>query len=236
MPNLVLFDIDGTILRFKTYKSHEIFSAMFREIFGYDVPLSVMPDFSGMTDLQILKEIACKIELPFIDIEKKLPLIWTEISKKYDKYFTSGYMYILPGISELLPDLYLSDKITLGLVTGNFKQNAYMKLKAFDFDGYFPVGAFGCDHEDRNKLPSIAILRANEFCGTNVFSKSNTLIIGDSPRDIECAKSNNLPVLAVATGSYNKESLAEYNPDVVLNDFSDYIETKKVIFELLNII
>ena len=111
-----------------------------------------------------------------------------------------------------------------------------MKLKAFNFDKYFPFGAFGCDHEDRNKLPPIAIDRANVYLGSDVFSTANALIIGDSPKDIECAKSNNLPVLAVATGNADMKMLDVYNPDVVLNDFSDYNVTKKVIFELLNII
>ncbi|MFC2131652.1 HAD family hydrolase [Bacteroidota bacterium] len=234
MNYLILFDIDGTILQFKKYNSREIFAGMLKEIFGREVPVSIMPDFSGMTDLQILKEIASRIDLPNPELEERLPEVWSKIFSDFKEFCTPEYINLLPGIPELLKILDTDTNVTLGLQTGNFKDNAYMKLKTFNLEKYFPFGAFGSDHEDRNMLPPIAVKRANEHHGQNMFSQSNTLIIGDSIRDIECAKSNNLPVLAVATGSTGKHELARCEPDAVLDNFSDNNRAIEIIFDLLN--
>ncbi|ROL60962.1 HAD family hydrolase [Bacteroidetes/Chlorobi group bacterium ChocPot_Mid] len=234
MKYLILFDIDGTILKFRQYHSKEIFAKMLKEVFGKDVPLSIMPDFSGMTDLQILKDIANKINLDSSKLIANLPKVWASISKDFEKYCTSEYMLLLPNIRELITYFDTHPDFLLGLLTGNFIENAYIKLRAFNLEGFFQFGAFGSDKDDRNLLPPIAINRANDFVGFNIFDKKNTLLIGDSPRDIECAKSNNLPVLAVATGNFSANELFLYKPDCVLNDFKDLELTICTIKNLLN--
>lgn len=235
MKYLILFDIDGTILKFRQYHSKNIFAKMLKEVFGKDVPLSLMPDFSGMTDLQILKDIAKEIHLDSAELIANLPQVWTSISEDFKKYCTPEYILLLPNVRELILHFYNHPDFLLGLLTGNFIENAYIKLSAFNLEGYFPFGAFGSDYDDRNQLPSIAIKRANDFVGKNVFNRKNTLLIGDSPRDIECAKSNNLPVLAVATGNFSADELFLYKPDYVLNNFQDLELTICTIKNLLNI-
>ena len=235
MKYLILFDIDGTILKFRQYNSREIFAKMIKEVFGRDVPLSVMPDFSGMTDLQILKDIASKIQLDDDKLMSKLPEVWCTICNDFKQYCTPDYMKLLPNVSELIKILDSNPDVSLGLQTGNFVENAYIKLKAFNLDTYFPFGAFGSDHEDRNKLPLLAIERANNLIGYPAFSEINTLVIGDSHRDIECAKSNNLPVLAVATGNFSVGELSKFEPDAVLENFENIEETLSTIYGLLRI-
>lgn len=233
MKYLILFDIDGTILKFRQYHSKEIFAKMLKEIFGREVPISIMPDFSGMTDLQILKDIARAINLDNSELMDKLPEVWVTICKDFKKYCSPEFIVLLPNISELINYFNANPDFELGLLTGNFIENAYIKLKSFQLDTFFPFGAFGSDHEDRNKLPTIAIQRANEFLGYNAFDSTNTILIGDSPRDIECAKSNNLPILAVATGNFSADELKKYKPNAVLDDFSDLeitISTIKNLF------
>ncbi|MFH1050204.1 MAG: HAD hydrolase-like protein [bacterium] len=235
MKYLILFDIDGTILKFKQYNSREIFAKMLKEVFGKDVPLSVMPDFSGMTDLQILKDIAKKIQLDNDELFSKLPIVWSTICNDFKQYCTPEYIQLLPKAKYLITILNSNSHIYLGLQTGNFVDNAYIKLQAFDLAQYFPFGAFGSDHEDRNQLPPLAISRANEYIGHNAFSAMNTLVIGDSHRDIECAKSNNLPVLAVATGNFSADELAVHQPDAILDNFANIEKTLSTINKLLRI-
>lgn len=235
MKYLILFDIDGTILTFRQYHSREIFAKMLKEIFGKDVPLSIMPNFSGMTDLQILKDIASKIHLDDDELMSKLPEVWCTICNDFKQYCTPEYMRLLPNVNEIIETLASNPNITLGLQTGNFIENAYIKLEAFDLAKYFPFGAFGSDHDDRNQLPLLAIERANKFIGSLSFSEINTLVIGDSYRDIESAKSNNLPVLAVATGNFSADELLNYEPDAVLENFNDIEKTVNTIYKLLKI-
>jgi len=232
MKYLLLFDIDGTILKFKNYKSKEIFSNMMLDIFGVEVPFTAMPDFAGMTDLQILKEIAHNIGMDDNLIFSKLSDIWERISEDYNQYCRSEFIDLLPGIEKLISILSNNRDFALGLQTGNFKANAYSKLVAYNLDSYFPFGAFGCDHENRNMLPPLAIKRANEYHKSQLFHQYNTLVIGDSHKDIECAKSNNLPVLAVGTGNVSAKALEVYNPSAVLDDFSNYNEVIDLIYEL----
>jgi len=235
MKYLILFDIDGTILKFRQYNSKEIFAKMLKVVFGRELPIAIMPDFSGMTDLQILKDIAGKIQLVDSELISKLPLVWSTICEDFKQYCTSEYIQLLPNIELLIKNLDSNSDIYLGLQTGNFVENAYIKLKAFNMDIYFSFGAFGSDHEDRNKLPPLAIERANEFIGYKAFNESNSLVIGDSPRDIECAKSNNLPVLAVATGNFSADELLKYEPDEVLESFENLDITLNTINKLLRI-
>jgi phosphoglycolate phosphatase-like HAD superfamily hydrolase len=165
----------------------------------------------------------------------KLPEVWCTICNDFKQYCTPEYMKLLPNVSELIKILDSNPDVSLGLQTGNFVENAYIKLKAFNLDTYFPFGAFGSDHEDRNKLPLLAIERANNLIGYPAFSEINTLVIGDSHRDIECAKSNNLPVLAVATGNFSVGELSKFEPDAVLENFENIEETLSTIYGLLRI-
>lgn len=231
--NLILFDIDGTILNFKQYNSKEIFSQMLKDIFDMDVPMSMMPRFAGLTDLEILEGIASKIGLSNSDLYKKLPKVWDKISADFKEYCTPEYIDLLPGAKELIEILDKDDKYQLALQTGNFRNNAYAKLDSYDLGKYFPFGAFGSDSSKREQLPPLAIKRANEYYNKEIFDNSNTLVIGDSDRDIYCAKANNLYSLAVATGYADFEDLKLHNPDRILHNFSDVDSVLNIIENIL---
>lgn len=233
MPTLLLFDIDGTILRMKGGSAKKLFQAFIKEYTGRDLPEGAALNFAGMTDINILRQVADAIGIPFYEMENDLPDVWQKLAEYFKPYCTPEYIYMLPGVVRLIEMLHKSNDFQLALLTGNFRENAYMKLKTFDLDKYFPFGAFGCDLEDRNLLPDIAINRANSHDGA-VFSRSNTIIIGDSPRDVECGKSNSIPVLAVATGDFSMDDLAKLNPEALLPDFSDLKKTMETLENLTN--
>lgn len=234
MAILFLFDIDGTLLRFKSGESRKIFSRMMKEVFGKEILHTDMPDFAGKTDLQILKDISAKHGIPFRRVEENLPQVWDKILTFFKDFCNHDYIYVLPGIRELLDLLEDDDETHSGLLTGNFRENAYLKLSTFNLDKYFPFGAFGSDHENRNLLPPIAIERANKYAGYEKFSLEKTVIIGDSPKDVECARANGLPVVCVGTGWCAVEELTSLQPDYFFDDLSDTEKAYKSFKNIFN--
>lgn len=230
----ILFDIDGTILTFRHGIAKRLFAEMLESLFKREVPDDAIPHFHGMTDLQIIKSITCNIGLTFEDISDKIPEIWKSMIKMFEEYSIPENITLHPGIIELIEELNGDNNFTLGLVTGNFIENAYLKLSIAGLDKYFPTGAFGCDSADRNMLPPIAIERANKYYKSTEIKSSNTLIIGDTFRDIECAKHNNIKVISVATGGFCVDELSKFEPDIALNDLSNTNKSLDIIYNLLN--
>lgn len=123
---------------------------------------------------------------------------------------------VLPGVRELLGWLSGRGDVRLGLVTGNFEPVARLKLARAGIGGHFPSGqgAFGSDAEDRAALPAIARRRAGR--GGAPHPRDRTIVIGDTPRDIACARADGLRCMAVATGPYEVAQLA--GADIVAAD------------------
>jgi phosphoglycolate phosphatase len=235
MKYLMLFDIDGTILKMKPGVTLKLINQIIRELTVQKHSISELPPLSGWTDIQIIKQFCLNFGYRYQNIEKHLETIWEKAYHIYKPFSTNEYIEILPGVRSLLTSLKDSRHITLGLITGNFRKNAYLKLRAYDLDRLFSIGAFGNDSEDRNQLPQIAIRRANEEIGYNCFNNSNTLIIGDTCKDIESAQVNKLPVVCVATGSESYFDLNAMNPDAILRSFEDENLTLDTFYSVLKI-
>jgi phosphoglycolate phosphatase-like HAD superfamily hydrolase len=124
------------------------------------------------------------------------------------------------GIRETLEVLEASELVTLGLLTGNIAQGAMIKLGAFSLDRYFTIGAFGDDDEDRNRLLPVAVEKLRERTSLSV-SYRDCVVIGDTPKDVECSKPYGAYSIAVATGPYSYAELDRTEADVVFYDFSD---------------
>lgn len=226
MKKIVLFDIDGTILYVESSLARSIFIDTFGEMFSIDISQNI-PSFHGKTDLQIIADIA---QLYKIDYSSSIEQIWENIFEKFEQRISKDSITILPGAAELIEEIDRADNFEMGLVTGNFRKNAYLKLSLVGLDRYFPFGGFGDDCPDRNKLPIIAIERAKQSkIIDESYSISNSVIIGDTFRDIQAAKSNSLKAVAVATGKAPSSELRHYTPDVLFEDLSDY----KTVFDCL---
>ena len=231
---LILFDIDGTILQFRHKLAQELFTEFLTELFEFEVPHTAIPSFAGMTDLQILRIISENLDIPHTQMTSKLPQIWTQMKSKFEANSTIDTIKLMPGIVELLQLFNNNEKTFLGLITGNFVENAYIKLESYNLGHFFPIGAFGNDDENRNHLPPIAINRANLYVNSTIFTNENTVIIGDTDRDIECAKVHNIKSVAVATGGCSYQFLSEQNPDLIMNDFADYNKSYELIINLFD--
>jgi phosphoglycolate phosphatase-like HAD superfamily hydrolase len=126
--------------------------------------------------------------------------------------------YVAPGMPAVLDALVTRDGVRLGLLTGNLEPVARLKLGRAGLEHYFEpwVGGFGSDHEDRTELPAIARKRAGGY------PRADTVIIGDTPRDIACARADGLRCIAVATGPFAASELA--GADVVVDSAHDLLD------------
>jgi phosphoglycolate phosphatase-like HAD superfamily hydrolase len=218
---LLLFDIDGTLLKLQSNRSKVSFMNLLSNEFGREIPAKVLPSFAGMTDRLIIRLIAENVGYPLDELAKKIDKIEKAICDDFESFVRPELIHVFPGAKELVEKLSTDPDFSLGLLTGNFKRNAYLKVRLIGLDHLFPFGAFGNDRENRNELPPIALERANKHHESELFTSENCIIIGDSERDIECGHSNNIAVLAVATGYQTLAELQEHQPDAAVEDFSD---------------
>jgi phosphoglycolate phosphatase-like HAD superfamily hydrolase len=224
---LLLFDIDGTLVDTGGAGSRSL-NISFEEIFSIKNAFKDIT-MAGKTDIQIMKE----------GIEKhNLPYDGSIISKIIDRYIknlaiqiNNNNKHIKPGIKELL-EFLLQEKsdYAIGLLTGNIEEGARIKLGAFGLNHYFPLGAFGSDDEDRNKLLPIAIEKYRKILGLSIKFK-DCIVIGDTPRDVYCAKPYGAKCIAVATGPYSYNELLKTGADIVMKDLSDTTDVIKKIKE-----
>ena len=114
-------------------------------------------------------------------------------------------------------------EVHLGLLTGNTAGGAASKVRHFGLASFFPFGAYGCDHPDRNQLGPIALARAANHAGRS-FSAAETWIIGDTPKDIDCARAIGARCLAVATGRFSTSDLESHGADRVVESLDQALD------------
>lgn len=125
----------------------------------------------------------------------------------------------LPGARDVLAAFQASAEIVQSVLSGNIEPNAVTKLSAFGLEGFMEceVGGYGWDDEVRANLVAVAQARATAKYG-ETFDKANTILVGDTPRDVRAGLDGAAHVVAVATGSDSVESLRAAGADVVLPD------------------
>lgn len=213
---MILFDIDGTLIE-SNGSGAEAFECVFRSIFKIHGAAAKL-DFRGATDRGILGGFFEQHDL--------------EASEENFERFCSAYVHwleqllaerggrTLPGVKRLLRELAeLRRPALVGLLTGNIRLGAEIKLRRFGIWDHFETGAFGCEHHERNELAAIARDRGSRLLNSGL-SGEEILVIGDTPRDIACAKSIGARCVAVATGAYDREQLETHAPDRVFEDLS----------------
>jgi len=125
---------------------------------------------------------------------------------------------VCPGVWELIRDLQaLPQAPLLGLLTGNIRLGAEIKLRHFDLWDVFQTGAFGDEHEDRGQIAALALERGSRLVGKDLRG-DEVLVIGDTPLDIRCARAIGAKALAVATGGADLAELKRHQPDWAITD------------------
>ncbi|MFW5714062.1 MAG: HAD hydrolase-like protein [Brevefilum sp.] len=216
---VLLFDIDGTLVD-PQGEGHTCMRLALQDVFGTAGPIETY-DMSGKTDWQIVTELMQLAGLEAHKIKTQRQAAFRAYAWVVAREAPNLVMDVLPGVPALLNQLAGDERFLLGLLTGNVREAVPHKLRAAGLNpDIFQFGAYGSEHIDRNELPPLALERAGRLFDTKV-SPEAALIIGDTPRDIACARNGGLKVLSVATGWFSKEELAVHNPDYLLDDLGD---------------
>jgi phosphoglycolate phosphatase len=215
---LVLFDIDGTILRSNGAGRRAMIAAL-REVFGGTGPEDHRYD--GKTDPQIVREVMRLEGHHDAHIDERMDALIELYLARLEHELEDANTLVYPGVRELLDRLERRDDTILGLLTGNLREGAHAKLRAAGIEPKrFRVGAFGSDHEHRPELPELARRRAEQELGIEL-KGDHLVIIGDTPADMECGRGLGARAIGVATGSYAVDELLQCRPHAVFETLED---------------
>jgi phosphoglycolate phosphatase-like HAD superfamily hydrolase len=228
---LLLFDIDGTLLSGATKAHSQSLDRAIREVHRVD-PRDLRTQISpaGRTDGEIARLILLDLGVSAWRIDELADSVRETCWRIYAEICPPDLSdHVVPGIPATLSWLDGRDGVTLGLVTGNFEPIARLKLKRAGIGRWFApeMGAFGSDSEDRAALPGIARRRAGRSGSGRAGSgragisvpREQTIVIGDTPRDIACARADGVRCVAVTTGQYGPDELA--GADAVARDAAE---------------
>jgi phosphoglycolate phosphatase-like HAD superfamily hydrolase len=229
-PRVVLFDIDGTLVNCHGTGTRSLESG-FRKAFPEfsDVPFPAL-ELGGATDFGVARFILSHYGLEHHPVHRDnfLRAYENDLDRLLGEGTDPPRVSVLPGVRELLAKFESLSNCATGLLTGNSQIGAAIKLRHAGLSGGLDWGAFGDDHEDRNALGHIAIERAAARLGSAIHPEQ-VIIIGDTIRDIACARACGAKVIAVATGHSTWEQLAEAGPDLLVADLTNL----PAIFEVL---
>jgi phosphoglycolate phosphatase len=190
-----------------------------REVYGIAEPRGAKVEAAGRTDIEIARDIALLSDVTAERFDAGRDDFRAACVAAYARLCPPDLSdYVAPGMPAVLDALVTRDGVRLGLLTGNLEPVARLKLGRAGLEHYFEpwVGGFGSDHEDRTELPAIARKRAGGY------PRADTVIIGDTPRDIACARADGLRCIAVATGPFAASELA--GADVVVDSAHDLLD------------
>ncbi len=218
---ILLFDIDGTLMRSVNTLHIESFQRSIRRHFNIDASRDTM-NIAGMFDRQIIVEMLALngIEIDYLDpgidnLCREIGTYYVEQSRK-----TKNQVKLLSGVTELLTAIK-SRGIVAGLVTGNIEAVAWEKIRISGLESLImPFGGFGDERvTTRGQLIPSALRKAEKHTGLR-FHPSRAVIIGDTPRDINAAREAGSRVITVC-GTYNREDLEACHPDLILNSLEE---------------
>lgn len=213
--NVCLFDIDGTLLA-SGGAGKAALEAAFTEEFG--VALRHHIPYSGRTDRAIMRDL-----LRFHDVDDSpdnTSRLMNAYLAKLPETLNTHQGRVLPGILPLLDWLTSAGHFAIGLLTGNVRAGAKVKLGHFGIYERFAFGGFGDRHFDRDDVAREAHAQIHEHLG-RIVAGDKIWVIGDTPLDVKCARAIGAQAVAVATGQHTVAQLAESKPDVLLADLSD---------------
>lgn len=227
LRRLVLWDIDHTLLQSR---------GMGREMYERAVPKAIgrpfqqLADVSGRTELDIIAE-----TLKLHGVEPTDAAIGKLVNALIDSYEAGRDEFasrarVLPGAREALAALELHPTVHQGVLTGNLRAIARIKLVALGLEQFLDLetSSYGDDHADRAELVAIARERAAQQLDTQ-FSPDNTVLIGDTPRDVAAALTAGVQIIAVASGKSSVEELQAAGAQKVLADLTNATELVQLI-------
>lgn len=217
MIRLVLFDIDGTLIHTNA-AGVVAFGEVFHQDFGYPGATEGVR-FAGGTDTGLARGIfRSRGHEPS---EADFTRFFTNYTTRLTRLLGELGGGVFDGVDPFMDGLKaLPEPPTIGLLTGNIRRGAEIKLGHFGLWDRFVMGGFGDDHEDRDEIAKIAHRRGAELLKRELKGEE-ILVIGDTPLDVRCGRAIGAKVLAVATGMYSVDELAGTNPDWAVASLKD---------------
>jgi phosphoglycolate phosphatase len=224
MVKLVLFDIDGTLVRTGgagVEAFRRVFITEFKATDGFE-----KLKFAGRTDMGLVREFFSYHKIPLT--EENTGRFFEHYVFLLDYILGQGTPRTCPGVMEFIAGLWdLPNSPMLGLLTGNIRLGAEIKLRHCGLWDIFEMGAFADDNEDRNLIAAAARDRGSRLLGKKLRG-DEILVIGDTPHDIRCGRYIDARVLAVATGGATLEELKNHKPDWAVESLTQ-LTAKEVI-------
>ncbi len=213
----ILFDIDGTLLHSGGAGQAGIERALAEE-FRVTAPTDGIPT-AGRTDRAIAQDLIRFHRLEESEatharmLDAYLRVLPQELASR------EGGVY--PGVRDLLARLSVREDVRLGLLTGNYREAAWLKLRHYELAQHFAFGGFGDEHSHRDNVARQALVAAQNHQAPRTIDVSRLWVIGDTPADVQCGRAIGARVIAVATGMYSHQELATTEPDHLFADFGD---------------
>lgn len=214
MKPILLYDIDGTLLQVNSSFLRPLIARHLTEM-GLSKPESFNRSFAGRTDRGIFMEL--------IDGHPSPDELFNVLKSKYVKTMVEQLSpEKVERFDEAIESVHIAKDagFHVGLCTGNFREVAFAKVNSVGLNDMFTFGGFGCNHANRNFLPESAHIEFQSVHNQSPKAEQY-VIIGDTPKDIHCAKYFGARVIAVTTGGYTREELEKHDPDFVLDDLSN---------------
>jgi phosphoglycolate phosphatase len=212
-----LFDIDGTLLRSRDRVHFESVANGVRRVTGFEVTLAGIA-LHGNTDTAILREACSRAGISAEALEPQIEAILDAMCASVKERRHELDPILMPGVQETLR--HLSNRgALLGVATGNLEMIGWIKIEAAGLREWFRFGGFSDQFPVRSEMVGHAARKARALAG----EKASVCVVGDTPRDIEAARANNLAVIAVATGKFDFDALYALEPDVCATSLADLI-------------
>ena len=209
-----LFDVDGTLIR--SYgTAREAFSEAARHVLGVEDPLDDFA-FAGGLDPLLLRSVGERHGRTLDPQETAR--FWEVVAARTQAGLEAGRARVLPGIRELLAEIAKEPEWIPGLLTGNGPDMARLKLGHFGLLDAFAFAAFGDEAEDRDALACLAVERVRERWQVPA---DRCIVVGDTERDVRCARAAGARSIAVMTGTRTRDDLVPAGPDLLLEDLAD---------------
>lgn len=202
-----LFDIDGTLLRSRDRIHVDSFAASVHRVTGFEVTLAGIV-LQGSTDTGILREACHQAGVPPEILEAHTVAILESMGKTVSEQRHALDLVRMPGVEDVLRHLAGRGAV-LGVATGNLEIIGWIKVETAGLREWFRFGGFSDHFPVRSELIAHAAEKAREMAGES----ARVCVVGDTPRDIEAAHANSLPVIAVATGRYSFDELLQLQPE-----------------------
>ena len=214
-----LFDIDGTLLNTRDGVHYHAFRHALRDVFGVDANIDGVP-VHGNTDLGILRAVLQRAGVGAAEFTSRLPQAIAQMCAEVRQNASELRVEVCPAIPEFLERLRAAGKV-LGVVSGNLEPIGWAKLESGGLRHYFEFGSFSDQHEEREAIFRYGIAEVEKRAGKQAL----VCVVGDTPADIQAARRAGAPIIAVATGVFPREQLAELQPDLCVGCCTDLLIT-----------